>query len=94
MGFTIMDSFMDKLRVRSSPGKGTTVTMHGAPSTENRPPMSEDIYLLLRMAQGGDKEAAGRLIEENSGLIWSIARRFFGRGVDRTTCISSAALAS
>ena len=27
MGFTIMESFMDKLRVRSSPGKGTTVTM-------------------------------------------------------------------
>ena len=27
MGFTIMGSFMDKLRVRSSPSKGTTVTM-------------------------------------------------------------------
>jgi stage II sporulation protein AB (anti-sigma F factor) len=27
MGFTIMESFMDKLRVRSSPGRGTTVTM-------------------------------------------------------------------
>ena len=27
MGFTIMDSFMDKLRVRSAPGRGTTVTM-------------------------------------------------------------------
>lgn len=27
MGFTIMGSFMDKLRVRSAPGKGTTVTM-------------------------------------------------------------------
>ena len=27
MGFTIMDSFMDKMRVRSHPGKGTTVTM-------------------------------------------------------------------
>ena len=27
MGFTIMQSFMDKLRVRSAPGKGTTVTM-------------------------------------------------------------------
>ncbi len=27
MGFTIMDSFMDKLKVRSVPGKGTTVTM-------------------------------------------------------------------
>ena len=27
MGFTIMGSFMDKLRVRSTPGKVTTVTM-------------------------------------------------------------------
>ncbi len=44
--------------------------------------MSEELYSLLRLAQEGDREAAGRLIEENSGLIWSIARRFFGRGVD------------
>ena len=36
----------------------------------------------IRLAQQGDRELAGRLIEENSGLIWSIARRFFGRGVD------------
>lgn len=27
MGFTIMQSFTDKLRVRSAPGKGTSVTM-------------------------------------------------------------------
>ena len=27
MGFTIMESFMDTLKVRSVPGKGTTVTM-------------------------------------------------------------------
>ena len=27
MGFTIMESFMDKPQVRSAPGKGTTVTM-------------------------------------------------------------------
>lgn len=27
MGFTIMENFMDKLQVRSRPGKGTTVTM-------------------------------------------------------------------
>jgi len=27
MGFTIMDSFMDKVRVRSRPGRGTTVVM-------------------------------------------------------------------
>ena len=27
MGFTIMESFMDKVTVRSAPGKGTRVTM-------------------------------------------------------------------
>ena len=27
MGFTIMESFMDGLKIRSCPGKGTTVTM-------------------------------------------------------------------
>ncbi len=27
MGFTIMESFMDSLKVRSTPGKGTTVTL-------------------------------------------------------------------
>ena len=27
MGFTIMETFTDKLRVRSTPGKGTMVTM-------------------------------------------------------------------
>ena len=30
MGFTIIGSFMDKLRVRSAPGKGTTVIMRRA----------------------------------------------------------------
>ena len=27
MGFTIMESFMDSIKVKSAPGKGTTVTM-------------------------------------------------------------------
>lgn len=27
MGFTIMESFMDRLKVRSTPGKGTVITM-------------------------------------------------------------------
>ena len=27
LGFTVMESFMDKLKVRSAPGRGTTVTM-------------------------------------------------------------------
>ena len=37
---------------------------------------------LLRAAQSGDREAAGRMVEENTGLIWSVARRYFGRGVE------------
>ena len=37
---------------------------------------------LFEKARLGDEEAMGRLIEENSGLIWSIARRYFGRGVE------------
>lgn len=33
-------------------------------------------------ARCGDKEALEHLIVENSGLIWSVARRFFGCGVE------------
>lgn len=44
--------------------------------------MTEPQYEALRRAREGDRNEAGRLIEENSGLIWSVARRFFGRGVD------------
>ena len=44
--------------------------------------MSTDMICDIRAAKAGDREAAGRLVEENSGLIWSVAKRFFGRGVD------------
>ena len=44
--------------------------------------MSEVVYTDIRAAQQGNREIAGKLLEENSGLIWSIVRRFFGRGVD------------
>ena len=37
---------------------------------------------LIRAAQSGDEEACDRAVRENSGLIWSIVRRFYGRGVD------------
>ena len=37
---------------------------------------------LLRLAKSGDREASEALIVGNTGLIWSIARRYFGRGVD------------
>jgi RNA polymerase sporulation-specific sigma factor len=44
--------------------------------------MSEDIYGDIRLAQRGDRKKAGEIIAENSGLIWSVVRRFTGRGVD------------
>lgn len=37
--------------------------------------------LILR-AQSGDREASEILVTENSGLIWSVARRFIGRGTE------------
>ena len=40
----------------------------------------DETMRLIQMAHGGDKEARDRLVEENVGLIWSIVRRFLGRG--------------
>lgn len=38
--------------------------------------------LLLAAAQSGDRDAREKLVVDNSGLIWSVARRFFGRGAE------------
>ena len=38
--------------------------------------------MLFRSAHQGDKEARDRLVMENMGLIWSIVRRFSGRGYE------------
>ncbi|MBR6643961.1 MAG: SigB/SigF/SigG family RNA polymerase sigma factor [Lachnospiraceae bacterium] len=39
-----------------------------------------DTQLLIRRAQEGDKMAREQVINENVGLVWSIVRRFLGRG--------------
>jgi len=44
--------------------------------------METDSFALIRQAQTGDEAACAQLVRENSALVWSIARRFFGRGVD------------
>ena len=44
--------------------------------------MNADRMALIRRAQAGEREAAQQLVEENTGLTWSVARRFFGRGVE------------
>lgn len=38
--------------------------------------------MLIAQAQAGDTVASNTLVEENSGLIWSVARRFQGRGTE------------
>ena len=40
----------------------------------------ESVYRLIQRAQKGDEAAKEQILEENSGLIWSVVRRFHGRG--------------
>lgn len=37
---------------------------------------------LIEKSQSGDQDASQALVEENSGLIWSVAKRFMGRGAE------------
>lgn len=37
---------------------------------------------LIRLSQNGDMTATEQLVTENNGLIWSVARRFSGRGTE------------
>ena len=37
---------------------------------------------LISRAQQGDRDASDTLVRENTGLIWSVSKRFLGRGVD------------
>ncbi len=37
---------------------------------------------LFELARNGDKRAKEKIVSDNEGLVWSIARRFMGRGYD------------
>ena len=60
----------------------------GHPAAQGLPPDGgarvsvADTPALLEEARRGDNDACARLIEENAGLIWSIVRRYYGRGTD------------
>ena len=41
-----------------------------------------DQFELIRLSQAGDRTAQEQLVTENAGLIWSVAKRFLGRGAD------------
>lgn len=40
----------------------------------------ESVYRLIQRAQQGDEAAKEQILQENNGLIWSVVRRFHGRG--------------
>lgn len=44
--------------------------------------MNDRVKELIKLAQNGDETAKSIIIKENSGLIWSIVRRFRERGCD------------
>ncbi|MDD5901591.1 MAG: SigB/SigF/SigG family RNA polymerase sigma factor [Lachnospiraceae bacterium] len=41
-----------------------------------------DTIGLIRLSQEGDRQAREQLITENMGLVWSMVRRFMGRGCE------------
>ena len=49
-----------------------------------------DAPALLEAAKAGDNDACERLLMDNSGLIWSVARRYY----TVSTAVSAAAMSS
>lgn len=43
---------------------------------------NERLYELLELADGGDNSAREKIVEENIGLVHSVAKRFMGRGYE------------
>ena len=44
--------------------------------------MTAETMELLVQAQQGDETAAEEVLRQNSGLIWAVVRRYYGRGVE------------
>ena len=38
--------------------------------------------VLIQKSHEGDKEARARMVEENTGLVWCVVKRFYNRGVE------------
>ena len=45
--------------------------------------MTEALKTRIRAAQEGDKAAMDALLQENTPLVWSVAKRFYGRGCEQ-----------
>lgn len=44
---------------------------------------SVEVFQYIEAAQRGEKEARDTLVEKNTGLVWSIVRRFLNRGYEQ-----------
>jgi len=44
--------------------------------------LTADALDLLLLARQGDEAATAQVLEANSGLIWAVVRRYYGRGVE------------
>ena len=44
--------------------------------------MTQEALSLLEAARQGDRSAAEQMLKENNGLIWSVVRRYIGRGTE------------
>lgn len=44
--------------------------------------MTTETRDLLALARGGDEAATEEVLRRNSGLIWAVVRRYYGRGVE------------
>ena len=44
--------------------------------------MTADTLDLLALARDGDEAATEEILRQNSGLIWAVVRRYYGRGVE------------
>ena len=51
-------------------------------SHQKKTDLFSETIQLIRLAQENDKKAMENLLEKNAGLIWSIVKRFIGRGYE------------
>ena len=80
MGFSVMEAFMDDIRVESEPGNGTRLTMTKIMPNPQFP--YEETLKYIKLAQSGDREAMNELVERNMALVRSIVKKYLNRGTE------------
>ena len=77
LGFAVMQSFMDKVKVISKPGKGTKVLLIKRLA-------QRESYITGKAGRSmvSDKTRRDAFIEQNLGLVHACAGRFRGRGIE------------